>query len=316
MGYRIREREFPLRSAKRNNNRAQQRHLLTESAEASSARSDAKEQNWIGYASSLATPASVRSGIAGGHFSFGLAPTLAETLREPFALLQQRSIAREFNQRLAHKDVLLREQAHRFANSLQIIAGTLLTKSRSVQSEEARKELQTAHHRILSLAAMRQDLQASTNGDRIDLQSCLSGLCEALTDSMICDEGPITLRAHVDAGPVDADLAVSIYRIATELIINALKHAFPESQTGCAVTVTFEQAGPNWKLAVSDNGAGKAKRTPDKSTAGLGTKIVGSLAKHLDAIVEITKGTSGRAVSIIHGTVVARQNMAEPLIPA
>jgi two-component sensor histidine kinase len=291
MGYRIREGESPFRRAKWSNGRAQQRyHLLTESAEAPG------------------TPASVRSVVAGGHFNFGLAPTFAETLREPLAILQQRAVAREFNERLAHKDVLLREQAHRFANSLQIIAGTLLTKSRSVQSEEARKELQNAHHRIMSLAAMQQSLQASTNGDRIDLQSYLSGLCETLADSVICDDQPITLRADVGAGPIDADLAVSIYRIATELIINALKHAFPESQTGCAVTVTFEQAGPNWRLTVSDNGTGKGKRTSDKCTPGSGTKIVGALAKHIDAVVEIDKGTSGMTVSITHGIVVARTN--------
>jgi two-component sensor histidine kinase len=295
MGYRIREGESPFRSAKWSNGRAQQRHhLLTESAEAPE------------------TPASVRSVVAGGHFNFGLAPTFAETLREPLAILQQRAVAREFEERLAHKDVLLREQAHRFANSLQIIAGTLLTKSRSLQSEEARTELENAHHRIMSLAAMQQQLQHLENDDRIDLQSYLSGLCETLADSVICDGQPIAFRAHVDAGPLDVDLAVSIYRIATELIINALKHAFPESQTGCAVTVTFEQAGPNWRLTVSDNGTGKEKLISDKSTAGLGTKIVGALAKHSNAIVEIHTGTSGRTVSITHGTMAARKNTAEP----
>jgi two-component sensor histidine kinase len=244
-------------------------------------------------------------------FPLGSPRRSEKTLREPLALLEQRAIAREFNERLEHKDVLLREQAHRFANSLQIIAGTLLTKSRSVQSEEARTELENAHHRIMSLAAMQQQLQHLENDDRIDLQSYLSGLCETLADSVICDGQPITLRAHVDAGPLDADLAVSIYRIATELIINALKHAFPESQTGCAVTVTFEQAGPNWRLTVSDNGTGKEKLISDKSTAGLGTKIVGALAKHSNAIVEINTGTSGRTVSITHGTMAARTNTAE-----
>jgi len=88
-----------------------------------------KEPNWPGYPSSVGTPASVSHIIAEGHVFCGLAPTVAETLREPLAILEQRSIVREFNERLEHKDVLLRVQAHRFANSLQIIASTLLTKS-------------------------------------------------------------------------------------------------------------------------------------------------------------------------------------------
>ena len=45
-------------------------------------------------------------------------------------------------------------------NSLQIIARILLIKARTVRSEETRLHLQDAHKRVMSIAAMQEQLQA------------------------------------------------------------------------------------------------------------------------------------------------------------
>ena len=50
--------------------------------------------------------------------------------------------------------------------------------------------------------------------------------------------------------------AVSIGLIVTELVINALKHAFPAATMDGQVVVAYELAGTNWKLSISDNGVG------------------------------------------------------------
>ena len=56
---------------------------------------------------------------------------------------------------------------HRVANSLQIIASILLLKARTVQSDETRLHLQDAHRRVMSVAAVQQQLQASGHGETI-----------------------------------------------------------------------------------------------------------------------------------------------------
>jgi hypothetical protein len=51
---------------------------------------------------------------------------------------ERRDAEREMAELLRHKEMLLHEMQHRVANSLQIIAGMLLLKARTVQSEETR----------------------------------------------------------------------------------------------------------------------------------------------------------------------------------
>jgi chemotaxis protein methyltransferase CheR len=66
--------------------------------------------------------------------------------------------------------------------------------------------------------------------------------------------------------------------------------------------VAHDVAEPNWKLTVSDNGIGRPHGQSDATTPGLGTSIVGALAKQLDAHVEISMTPDGTSVSIGHGT--------------
>ena len=62
---------------------------------------------------------------------------------------------------------------------------------------------------------------------------------------------------HVEGGTVSSSQAVSIDLIVTELVINALSHAFPGGRSDGTVVVTYELAEPNWRLTVSDNGIGQ-----------------------------------------------------------
>ena len=70
----------------------------------------------------------------------------------------RRAIERQVQELLREKDMLLEEMQHRVANSLQIIASILLIKARTVQSEETRLQLEDAHQRVLSVAAVQQHL--------------------------------------------------------------------------------------------------------------------------------------------------------------
>ncbi|MGA8614607.1 MAG: histidine kinase dimerization/phosphoacceptor domain -containing protein [Xanthobacteraceae bacterium] len=214
----------------------------------------------------------------------------------------RRAAEREIAGLLRQKEMLLQEMQHRVANSLQIIASILLLKAQTVQSEETRQHLRDAHQRVMSVAAVQQQLLASSHGEPIEIGPYLSRLCEALLASMTDDSRPISLQVRAGGGTVSSAEAVSIGLIVTELVINAFKHAFVGRAAGRLV-VTYEEAETSWRLAVSDNGIG----TPDghmdlgRATAGLGSIIVEALAKQLDARVEIATAPQGTTVSITHG---------------
>jgi chemotaxis protein methyltransferase CheR len=191
---------------------------------------------------------------------------------------------------------------HRVANSLQIIASILLIKARTVQSEEARLQLEDAHQRVLSVSAVQKHLNVSGRNEPIEIASYLSKLCDTLAQSMIGDSRPITLKVESDAGTAISREAVSIGLIVTELVMNALKHAFPDSKPDAAIVVSYKVAGTDWKLTISDNGIGKPDVKASESNAGLGTSLIKALAKQLDARVDIVCDGHGTAVSMTHAT--------------
>jgi chemotaxis protein methyltransferase CheR len=219
----------------------------------------------------------------------------------------RRLVEQQVQELLTEKDMLLEEMQHRVANSLQIIASILLIKARTVQTEETRLHLQDAHQRVLSVAAVQKHLQVSGAGAPIEIATYLTRLCETLAQSMIGDSRPIKLKVEADAGTAKSQQAVSIGLIVTELVMNALKHAFPGERKDAAILVSYKVSDSDWKLTISDNGIGKpAPNAADGVKPGLGTSLVHSLAKQLDGTVEIKSGPHGRSVSITHATFKAK----------
>jgi two-component sensor histidine kinase len=104
-----------------------------------------------------------------------------------------------------------------------------------------------------------------------------------------------------DGGSVSSREAVSLGLIATELILNALKHAFPHSKKmDRRIAVGFDVAGTNWKLSVSDNGIGAPVGVFAQAKSGLGSSIVNALAQQLEARVDVSSGPEGTTVSVAH----------------
>ncbi len=216
---------------------------------------------------------------------------------------QRRTHEQRLAQLLSEKETLLQEMQHRVANSLQIIASILLLKARTVQSDETRLHLHDAHRRVMSVAAVQQHLQASGHGEQFPIAPYLSRLCETLAASMIGADRPIRVEVRAGAADVSSTEAVSIGLIVTELVINALKHAFGEHAAAGLIVVSYEVAGGSWRLAVSDNGVGAPETRAEKATPGLGTSIVEALARQLDGRVDISRtAPHGMTVSIVHGS--------------
>ena len=215
-----------------------------------------------------------------------------------------RAEARQKDDLIREKDDLIREKAihlqevqHRVANSLQIIASVLMQTARNVQSEEARGHLEDAHHRVMSIAAVQRHLAVSSLSD-VELRPYFVQLCESLAASMIPDPNVLSIEVTVDDSVVDANKSVSLGLIATELVINALKHAFPGHAPG-KIVVDYHSEGPDWSLAVKDDGIGMPTGTR-KAEAGLGTGIVEALAKHLRGSIQVINSDPGTSITISH----------------
>jgi two-component sensor histidine kinase len=198
---------------------------------------------------------------------------------------------------LREKAILLQEIQHRVANSLQIIASVILQSARRVQSDETRAYLRDAHNRVMSVASLQQHLAKSGLG-RVALRAYFEQLCESIGASMIRDHDQLQLVVDADESLVVADVSVSLGLVVTELVINALKHAFPGGRHG-KIEVRYASDSLSWTLSVSDDGVGMPKDAAS-ATAGLGTSIVAALARQLDAHVAVAEANPGTTVSLTH----------------
>jgi len=215
----------------------------------------------------------------------------------------RRSGEREKDHLLREKEMLLAEMRHRIANSLQIIASILMLKARTVKSEETRRHLEDAHQRVMSVATVQEQLRVSAFGNEIEIAPYLKKLADSLATSMIGSDRSIAVVVEAGAGSAASSDAVSIGLIVTELLINAVKHAFPQNRSG-TVRVVYAATGDVWRLSVADNGVGR-DHGDGQPPSGLGTSIVEALARQLDARLEVSSSSAGMTVAVIHDAAAA-----------
>jgi chemotaxis protein methyltransferase CheR len=242
-----------------------------------------------------------------------------QSLASPLVLLaikdvtDQREIEQEKARLQVHTDelleqqkTLLREMRHRIANSLQIIASILLMKASSVASEETKSELRAAHQRVMSVAAVQNHLHEVEGIEEIDMGAYLAKLGAGLASSMIGPGQNIRVAVAADEGTLPSSDAVSIGLIATELVINAVKYAFPDGRASGRVRVTFEKKLADWKLTVSDNGVGRRPAAAGKARKGLGTALITALARQLEAQISEVSTDKGLTIEVTRATFVSQ----------
>lgn len=203
---------------------------------------------------------------------------------------------RALEERVRNTEIRILEMRHRIANSLQIVGSILQLKARSVESEEAREHLQDVHHRLMAVAAVQEQLNGNHDGETISLEPYLRRLCQSVTRSIAGDEVAVVVDAPDRMA--QAVFITSLGLIVTELLINAIKHAFPEVTCDKRVEVAFRYEAGGWLLKVSDNGIGVAGGSDGRIDRGLGTRVVAALARSLGARIEVSTGHGGTRISV------------------
>lgn len=212
-------------------------------------------------------------------------------------ITEERKTEQDRDNLMLKKDTLLKEMRHRIANSLQLIASIILLKAGTVTSKESKAHLEDAHDRILSISTVQRNLEPTNDSSMVPVLDYLRTLCESIAKSMIGGRKMITLKVTGGGGSVNPDEAIGLGLITTELVMNSIKHAFPDDDG--QITVSYESKIPHWKLSVGDDGVGLSA-THMANNEGLGTSIVESLASQLNADVERESTSRGTVVSITH----------------
>src|ERR1700710_1818812 len=192
----------------------------------------------------------------------------------------------------AERDVLLREVNHRVGNSLQIIASLLHLQANSSTQDDVKAALTNAMGRVAAVAQVHRRLYTSHDLKNVMLNQYLDALLEDLRRSA---EGNRMSRLTLKAEPVeiDPDRAVSIGIIVNELVMNAVKYAYPNGAG--PIHVELHGEGDNLILSIADDGVGLNVKTDPRST-GMGQRIVTAMATKLDAQVERDPAHAGTRI--------------------
>jgi two-component sensor histidine kinase len=192
----------------------------------------------------------------------------------------------------AEREVLLREVNHRVGNSLQIIASLLHLQASSAVEDDVKAALTNAMGRVAAVAQVHRRLYTSHDLKSVLLNQYLDALLEDLRRST---EGNRMSRLTLKAEPVeiDPDRAVAIGIIVNELVMNAVKYAYPDGPGPIHVRLVAQ--GPDVELSISDDGVGLNAKADPRST-GMGQRIVSAMAAKLCASVDRDPSHSGTRI--------------------
>ena len=192
----------------------------------------------------------------------------------------------------AEREVLLREVNHRVGNSLQIIASLLHLQANSSGQDDVKAALTNAMGRVAAVAQVHRRLYTSHDLKSVLLNQYLEALLEDLRRSA---EGNKMSRLTLNAEPIeiDPDRAVAIGIIVNELVMNAVKYAYPDGSG--PIHVALKPEGDELLLSITDDGVGLNAATDPRGT-GMGQRIVTAMASKLEADVERDPNHSGTRI--------------------
>ncbi|MCE5291780.1 MAG: sensor histidine kinase [Nocardiaceae bacterium] len=208
---------------------------------------------------------------------------------------------------LLSKDATIREIHHRVKNNLQTVAALLRLQARRTENEEARVALAESVARVQSIAAVHDVLSMSVDED-VNLDEVVDRLVPMMSDVATVST-PVKIRRLGSLGVFSAERATPLVMVLTELVQNAIEHAFEPGVTG-TVTMRAERSARWLDVVVHDDGRGLPVGFSLERSDRLGLQIVrtlvtaelgGSIGLHpaedggTDAVVRVPLGRrSGR----------------------
>lgn len=199
--------------------------------------------------------------------------------------------ARELEQALEAKTSLLHEVDHRVKNNLQLIASLLQLQSRRLADEATREVVRGILERVNALGAVHRRLFQSSDVQRFDVADFVRDLAGDLAAGSRRED--LQLRLDLQPVAVAASQAAPLALVTNELIVNALKHAFPGGRRG-DIDITLRDMGGRFALMIADDGVGM----PAAAADGFGLTIVHLLARQLKAQVVIEDAQPGVRVTV------------------
>ena len=176
---------------------------------------------------------------------------------------------------LISKDATIREIHHRVKNNLQTVAALLRLQARRTANAEGREALIESVRRVSSIALVHDALSMSVD-EQVNLDEVIDRILPIMNDVAAVDR-KVRINRVGDLGVLDSDRATALIMVITELIQNAIEHAFEPTGQGGSVTILAERSARWLDVVVHDDGRGLPAGFSVEKSDSLGLQIVRTL---------------------------------------
>ncbi|MFW5771233.1 MAG: PAS domain S-box protein, partial [Spirochaetota bacterium] len=187
------------------------------------------------------------------------------------------------------KQELLRELQHRAKNSFNTIESLMRLKADTLSNMEAKEIISELRSRVRALSELYTMLYDTDSPGTINL----GNYCARV--AMFSEEmgEHVTINKTMDRVQSNTKDAATVGLIVTELITNAIKHAFPDGRKG-TITCSLKKKNEGAVLTVADDGVGIPEDFDLNNTSTMGLMLVQSLVKQLGGVMEIERDSGTR----------------------
>ncbi|MBF0317955.1 MAG: hypothetical protein HQL04_07245 [Nitrospirae bacterium] len=225
--------------------------------------------------------------------------TVAASLRsyrDRLRLRESRQRSRTLSALAQEKELLVAEIHHRVKNNLQIISSLLFLQGKYVKDECVSTHLKESRDRVRSMALVHELLYQSNDLASVNFAQYIKILASDLVYSYGVNSEAVSIETNVDNLLLGIDTAIPCGLIISELVTNAIKHAFVRDATG-VIAIDFHLDGDNnYVLTISDNGKGLPEDIRLRNSSSFGLKLVHDLTMHKDGTIAVdnSAGTTYR----------------------
>jgi two-component sensor histidine kinase len=213
-------------------------------------------------------------------------------------LLRDVTDLRRRDRELVTKDATIREIHHRVKNNLQTVAALLRLQSRRLDSASGRAALDEAVRRVAAIAVVHETLSQSFD-ESVEFDAVVDQLARLITD--VGGRGDaVRIVREGSFGMLSSEAATPLAMVVTELMQNAVEHAYPEGRAG-RIVVRSRRADATLQVDIVDDGVGLPAGFDLAESRSLGLSIVETLVTELGGSIGFggpPTGHTGTAVRL------------------
>ncbi len=197
--------------------------------------------------------------------------------RGALVLVRDVTELRRRDRQLMGKDATIREIHHRVKNNLQTVAALLRLQARRMGDPAARSALEESVRRVSSIALVHETLSLTLE-ERVAFDAVADRVL-AMCAEVATPESDVRVVREGSFGELPAQVATPLAMVLTELVQNAVEHAFGSDVPSGRVTVSARRHADALDVVVADDGAGLPEGFDPAAPSTLGLQIVRTLVE-------------------------------------